>query len=92
MAPLMTQLIIGTNNPSCIVPKIGYSLELLPPHLVADSAAAAHQLVVQAYCDINDITAEEAAAVFNRLALPPSGMARTRPAENATRYNGPGGR
>jgi hypothetical protein len=56
----------------CIVPKIGYSLELLPPHLVADSAAAAHKLVVQAYCDINDITAEEAAGAFHRLALPPS--------------------
>ena len=56
----------------CIVPKIGYSLELLPPHLVADSAAAAHELIVQAYCDINDITAEEAASVFDRLALPPS--------------------
>jgi hypothetical protein len=56
----------------CIVPKIGYSLELLPPHLVADSAAAAHKLVVQAYCAINDITAEEAASVSDRLALPPS--------------------
>jgi hypothetical protein len=56
----------------CIVPKIGYSLELLPPHLVADSAAAAHKLIVKAFCDINDITAEEAASVFDRLALPPS--------------------
>jgi hypothetical protein len=50
----------------CIVPKIGYSLELLPPHLVAESAAAAHKLVVQAYCDINDTTSEEAAAAFDR--------------------------
>ena len=56
----------------CIVPKIGYSLELLPPHLVADSAAAAHKLIVKAFCDINDITAEEAASVFDHLALPPS--------------------
>jgi len=64
----------------CIVPKIGYSLELLPPHLVAESAAAAHKLVVQAYCDINDITSEEAAAAFDRLTLPPSLAARLRSA------------
>ena len=56
----------------CIVPKIGYSLELLPPHLVADSAVAAHKLIVEAYCNINVITAEEAVSVFDRLVLPPS--------------------
>ena len=53
----------------CIVPKIGYSLELLPPHLVEDFAAAAQKLIVQAHCDINDSTAEEAAAVFDNLGI-----------------------
>ena len=48
------------------------TLELLPPHLVADSAAAARKLIAKAYCDINDITAEEAVSVFDRLALSPS--------------------
>ena len=43
-----------------------------PLNLVADSAAAAHKLIVQAFFDMNDISAEEAAAAFNRLALPPS--------------------
>jgi hypothetical protein len=56
----------------CIVPKISYMLELLPPHLVAEAAVAAHALVVSTYCAINDISAEEAAFAFDRLVLPPS--------------------
>jgi hypothetical protein len=56
----------------CIVPKIGYMLEMLPPHLVAGAAEAAHALVMSTYCTINDISAEEAAAAFDRMVLPPS--------------------
>jgi len=56
----------------CIIPKISYMLELLPPHLTDGAAKAAHALVAATFCNINAISPEEAAAVFDRLVLPPS--------------------
>ena len=56
----------------CIVPKVSYMLELLPPELAADAAKAAHALVVSTYGAINDLAPEELAAVLDRLVLPPS--------------------